>query len=135
MSNSSMIRLQETKYSDPIVVYQHWSNGVVADVKEMLAAAEPRWGDSTYCNRLAIGSILSKATDPILGIGIGTTDVAVDAEVIPTIVWDYKIVVFECKALKADFWLNFSSVMAMQDTDMTIEAFEAILAELAQEID
>lgn len=133
MSNSSMIRLQETKYSAPIVVYQHWSSGVVADVKEMLAASEPRWGDATYCNRLAIGSILSKATDPILGIGIGTTDVAVDAEVIPTIVWESKVVIFECKALKADFWLNFSSVMAMQDTDMSQESFEAILEELVGE--
>lgn len=135
MSNSSVIGLRESKDSAPIYVYQHWSNGVVADVKAMLSAAEPRWGDATYCNRLAIGSILSKATDPVLGIGIGTEEVSCDADVIPTIVWDYKIVVFECKALKADFWLNFSSVMAMQDTDMTKEAFEEILIELAQGID
>jgi hypothetical protein len=96
MGDRAVIGFKAKRESAPLWLYGHW-NGYrrYGDLGLALAAAEPRWTDESYANRIAVSTIVGEDWKGELNWGL-TTDIAIieaaEYEDVPVVIWDERVI-------------------------------------------
>jgi hypothetical protein len=73
---------------ETIVLYGHWAgHGMLANLAEAVAKAEPRWTDESYATRIAISQMIGNGWSSETGWGLQVNEIADNEHKIPVIDW------------------------------------------------
>lgn len=71
-----------------IVLYGHWAGyNMMENLAEAVAAAQPRWSDSSYATRIAVSQMVGESWSSETGWGLYVNEIGDNEHKIPVINW------------------------------------------------
>ena len=83
---ANFVFVQDT--GETIVLYGHWAGyNMLENLADAVAAAQPRWSDSSYATRIAVSQMVGESWSSETGWGLYVNEIGDNEHKIPVINW------------------------------------------------